>query len=73
MVYLAMLIRRFRRLGSVRCREAVHAGADHGTTTAEYAIVTMAAVAFGGLLIKVLSSGEVSQIITDLVRRALNV
>ena len=46
---------------------------DQGTTTAEYAIVTMAAVGFGGLLIKVLTSGAVNDMLTGLVHRALSV
>jgi uncharacterized protein DUF4244 len=48
-------------------------GSDRGTTTAEYAIVTMAAVAFAGLLIKILSSSAVAGMLTALVHRALNV
>jgi|tagenome__1003787_1003787.scaffolds.fasta_scaffold17912895_2 hypothetical protein len=47
--------------------------ADQGTTTAEYAMVTMAAVAFGGLLMKVLGGSEVAGLLTGLVRRALSV
>jgi hypothetical protein len=46
---------------------------DQGTTTAEYAIVTMAAVTFGGLLLKVVGGGEVAGMLTGLVRRALSV
>lgn len=46
---------------------------DTGASTAEYAIVTMAAVAFAGLLVMIMRSGEVQQILTDLVRRALTV
>jgi hypothetical protein len=46
---------------------------DDGTTTAEYAMVTMAAVTFGGLLIKVVGGGEVADILTGLVRQALTV
>jgi len=45
---------------------------DAGTTTAEYAMVTMAAVAFAGLLALVLRSDEVRGTLTDLVHRALN-
>jgi hypothetical protein len=45
---------------------------DTGTTTAEYAMVTMAAVAFAGLLALVLRSDEVRGMLTDLVHRALN-
>jgi hypothetical protein len=49
------------------------AAPDRGTTTAEYAIVTMAAVAFATVLLHVLSGGAVSKILTDLVKRALTV
>lgn len=48
------------------------AGED-GASTAEYAIVTMAAVAFAGVLVVIMRSGEVREILTDLVRRALTV
>lgn len=50
------------------------AGADDtGAATAEYAIATMAAVAFAGLLVVIMRSEEVRGILTDLVRRALTV
>jgi len=45
--------------------------ADEGAATAEYAIATMAAVGFAGLLIVIMRSDEVRQILTDLVRSAL--
>jgi hypothetical protein len=47
--------------------------AEAGTTTAEYAMVTMAAVTFGGLLIKIVGGGEVAKILTGLIRRALSI
>jgi Flp pilus assembly pilin Flp len=46
---------------------------DRGAATAEYAIATMAAVAFAGLLVIIMRSDEVRGILTDLVRRALTV
>ena len=46
---------------------------DSGAATAEYAITTMAAVAFAGLLVVIMRSEEVRGILTDLVRRALTV
>ena len=46
---------------------------DVGAATAEYAIATMAAVAFAGLLVVIMRSDEVRGILTDLVRRALTV
>ncbi|MFT2706933.1 DUF4244 domain-containing protein [Clavibacter zhangzhiyongii] len=51
----------------------VHRGAtaDGGAATAEYAIATMAAVAFAGLLVVILQSDEVRGLLLDLVRRAL--
>ncbi len=45
---------------------------DRGTTTAEYAMVTLAAVAFAGLLAIVLRSDEVRGMLTELVHRALS-
>lgn len=45
---------------------------DDGAATAEYAITTMAAVAFAGLLVAIMRSDEVRGILTDLVRRALS-
>ncbi|WP_375385598.1 DUF4244 domain-containing protein [uncultured Microbacterium sp.] len=48
-------------------------GDDSGAATAEYAIATMAAVAFAGLLVVIMRSDEVRGILTDLIRRALTV
>jgi Protein of unknown function (DUF4244) len=44
---------------------------DEGTATAEYAIATMAAVGFAGLLVVIMRSEEVRGILLDLVHRAL--
>lgn len=44
---------------------------DTGAATAEYAIATMAAVGFAGLLVIIMRSDEVRQILLDLVRSAL--
>jgi hypothetical protein len=44
---------------------------DDGSVTAEYAVATMAAVGFAGLLVVILRSEEVRGILTDLVRHAL--
>ena len=44
---------------------------DSGAATAEYAIATMAAVGFAGMLVVILRGDEVRTILTDLVRRAL--
>lgn len=45
---------------------------EEGSTTAEFAIVTLAAVAFAGLLVSILSSGEVRGLLMGLVRQALS-
>ena len=44
---------------------------DTGSATAEYAIATLAAVGFAGLLVVILRSDAVRQMLTDLVHRAL--
>lgn len=58
--------------GHVPRRRAVPTG-DAGMATAEYAVATLAAVGFAGLLLTVLRSGEVQELLLDLVRRALSV
>ncbi|WP_168625702.1 DUF4244 domain-containing protein [Cryobacterium sp. BB307] len=44
---------------------------ETGAATAEYAIATMAAVGFAGLLVVIMRSDEVRGMLTDLVQRAL--
>ncbi|WP_448630344.1 DUF4244 domain-containing protein [Cellulomonas soli] len=46
-------------------------GADAGMATAEYAIATLAAVGFAGLLLVILRSDEVRGMLTALIRQAL--
>ena len=46
---------------------------ERGAATAEYAVATMAAVGFAGLLVVILRGDEVRGILTDLVRTALTV
>jgi Protein of unknown function (DUF4244) len=45
---------------------------DHGMTTAEYAVGTIAACAFAGLLLKLVTSGSTLQLLTSVVRRAFD-
>ncbi len=45
---------------------------DAGMATVEYAVVTLAAAGFAGLLALVLRSDEVRGMLTDLIHRALN-
>lgn len=44
---------------------------ETGAATAEYAIATMAAVGFAGLLVIIMRSDEVRAILFDLVKSAL--
>ena len=46
---------------------------DSGMTTAEYAIGTLAACAFAGVLIKILTSTRVGGLLTGLIVKALSV
>lgn len=45
---------------------------ETGLATAEYGIVMLAAVGFAGLLVAVLSSGEVQGLLRGIVERALS-
>lgn len=45
---------------------------ESGAATAEYAIATMAAVGFAGLLVVIMRSDEVREILFNLVRSALS-
>ncbi|AKU18127.1 DUF4244 domain-containing protein [Luteipulveratus mongoliensis] len=60
-----------RRL-AVRWRLAVAQGRDAGMTTAEYAVGTLAAVAFAALLIAVIKSGTVKAALTSIIQSALS-
>ena len=44
---------------------------ESGSATAEYAIATMAAVGFAGLLVVIMRSEEVKKLLYDLVMKAL--
>lgn len=64
--------RRDRRRRLAR-RFAARIAGERGAATAEYAVATMAAVGFAGLLVIILRGDEVRGILTDLVRNALTV
>ena len=49
------------------------AALEDGAATAEYAIATLAAVGFAGVLVLILRSDEVRGMLTDLIHRALTV
>ncbi|MFM2200267.1 MAG: DUF4244 domain-containing protein [Candidatus Nanopelagicales bacterium] len=42
-----------------------------GLATAEYAVATVAACGFGGVLLKILGSATITELLTDLLRKAL--
>jgi hypothetical protein len=46
-------------------------GGDKGMSTAEYAVGTVAAVAFAGILLKVVTSPSVQAALTAIINRAL--
>jgi hypothetical protein len=46
-------------------------GGDRGMSTAEYAVGTVAAAAFAGLLFKLVTSPEVRQLLFGIIKRAL--
>ncbi len=52
---------------------SVEAAQDRGMATAEYAIATVAACGFAGVLLAVLRSDQVRALLAGLVRRALSV
>ncbi len=45
---------------------------DSGATTAEYALITLGAAAFAGVLVVLLRSDEVRGILTEIIRTALS-
>ena len=47
-------------------------GSERGSVTAEYAIATMAAVGFAGLLVAIMRGGQVQSILFGLVKSALS-
>jgi hypothetical protein len=58
----------------VRARRVRWDGAvDAGMTTAEYAVGTVAACGFGGILYKVLTSDSVVKMLKDILERALTI
>lgn len=62
------------RAATGRCffRSHVHGAVDAGMATAEYAIATVAAAGFAGLLILILRSDEVRELLLGIVRGALS-
>ena len=48
-------------------------GGEAGMTTGEYAVGTVAACGFAGVLFKLLTSDAVVKLLSDVVRRALTI
>jgi hypothetical protein len=46
---------------------------EKGMSTAEYAVGTVAACGFGGILYKILTSDQVMSLLTKIIERALKV
>lgn len=49
------------------------ADADLGATTVEYAVVVLAAAAFGGVMAAVLASGQVRKLLMAIIEKALGI
>jgi hypothetical protein len=60
-------------VGALRHRLLRRVAGERGAATAEYAVATMAAVGFAGLLVVILRGDEVRGILMELVRNALSV
>lgn len=54
-------------------RKKYYLSADRGATTAEYAIVILAATAFAGALLVILKSDTVKQLLLGIIKKALNI
>ena len=46
---------------------------ESGAATAEYAIATLAAVGFAGLLVVILRGDDIKGMLTDIIHRALSI
>ncbi len=64
---------RMCRWGSNRWQSVVANGRQAGMSTAEYAVGTLAAVAFAVVLIAVVKSGAVKSGLTSIIQQALSV
>lgn len=66
---------RRRPLAEAVCRRwaRVRLTSQHGMATAEYAVATLAAVAFAALLLTILKSDEVRGLLLGIIRQALSI
>ena len=65
------VLRGFSRAVQDRARQVRDELAEAGMATAEYAIVTLAAVGFAGLLVAILRGNEVKGFLLAIIRQAL--
>ena len=61
------------RLYQVSTQLALPSQKEEGMTTAEYAIGTIAAAGFAGLLLAVLKSGAIKSALTAIIQQALSI
>jgi Protein of unknown function (DUF4244) len=61
-----------RRWQRLTARPRAVARGDRGMTTAEYAVGTVAACGFGGILFKILTSDSVVHLMEGIISRALH-
>lgn len=59
-------------LAAARLQTAQSGDRDAGMTTAEYAVGTVAACGFSGILYKVITSPQVLQLMTNVISKAFN-
>ncbi|MBO1766128.1 MULTISPECIES: DUF4244 domain-containing protein [unclassified Allobranchiibius] len=70
---MTRLMVRMRRWWTRRWSAVTSAGRQAGMSTAEYAVGTLAAVAFAVVLIGVVKSGAVKTALTSIIQHALSV
>jgi len=63
---------RRRLVSRLAARVYLSSAGDAGMATAEYAVATVAACGFGGLLFKLLSSDFAGGLLMDLIKRAFS-
>ena len=60
------------RLSAAVQSRSAHVRADEGMTTAEYAVGTVAACGFSGVLYKVITSDTVLNLVKDVIEKAFH-
>lgn len=67
---MSLITRAKRRIRSLN--DSIRSGIDAGMSTAEYAVGTVAAVAFAVVLYKIVRSSAVSSALSAIIKSALN-